>query len=258
MEKDWNPNLYLKFEKERTLPARQLLMSINKIQANRILDIGCGPGNSTRILKENWPNADLIGIDSSSSMIENAKKSDLDVEWIIEDFNNDLAYLGNFDVIFSNAVLQWVPDHNQVIKKSFGMLKTDGVFAAQIPYILNMDIKKVTDEVAQSDKWKRYIKDLWNFYMFTPDYYYNILCKYTDKMSLWESTYYHVMDNHEEIVEWYKATGMRPYFKELPDEKLVEEFTSDVLKIIKNKYVKQSNGKVLFPFRRVFVIAYKI
>ena len=101
MEKDWNPNLYLKFEKERTLPARQLLMSIDRIKANRILDIGCGPGNSTRILKENWPNAHLIGLDSSCSMIENAKKSDLDVEWILEDINNDLAYLGNFDIIFT-------------------------------------------------------------------------------------------------------------------------------------------------------------
>ena len=112
---DWKPSLYLKFEKERTQPAIDLVNRIEIKSPKRIIDIGCGPGNSTKVLQEKWEKAEIIGIDSSSAMIEKAKENYAGIDFIQYDASSDLSFLGKFDIIFSNAAFQWIPDNHLLI-----------------------------------------------------------------------------------------------------------------------------------------------
>src|SRR5436190_16415375 len=112
---DWNPNLYLKFERERTQPVRDLVARIELQNAARILDIGCGPGNSTAVIKNRWPDSVVIGLDQSAAMLERAKKSGLEVQWVQGDADADLSHLGSFDLVVANASLHWLPDHGRLL-----------------------------------------------------------------------------------------------------------------------------------------------
>lgn len=102
---DWKPNLYLSFERERTQPSVDLMTRINLDKPYRIIDIGCGPGNSTNILKLRWPEAELIGLDDSEAMIQQAKEKYKDIKWVLADATGDLSSLGTFDIVFSNAAI---------------------------------------------------------------------------------------------------------------------------------------------------------
>lgn len=255
---DWNPNLYLKFEKERTQPVKDLISRIDKDQPLRIIDIGCGPGNSTRELQNKWPSAQITGLDSSPNMIEKAKKDLPDIEWIVGDAGGDLSYLGKFDIVFSNAAIQWIPNHERLLNKLFSMLKDEGVLAIQIPNVNEMVINVAVENTAKDVKWQGYLNAFdENMFYDMPEFYYDTMSNLTKEIYLWETFYYHVMSSHEEIINWYKSTGMKPFLDKLPTEVLKKEFENDVLNKIKKGYKIQRDGKVLFPFRRIFFIAYK-
>lgn len=253
---DWNPELYLKFEKERTQPARDLISRIRKEDPSSILDIGCGPGNSTAELRKRWSNARIIGLDSSEAMLESAKKDYPGFEWILYDASRDLSHLGKFDIIFSNAVIQWLPDHKSLLKKYFGMLNEGGVLAVQVPNTTFMPINIAVRAAAKEERWREYFKDMRNDLHFEEiSYYYDILSPVTDYVDLWETHYCHIVSGHEAIVEMYKPTGMKPYLSKLNEDEQ-ERFASDVLEKIKKEYTIQKDGRVLFPFRRIFFTAY--
>lgn len=150
---EWNPDLYLKFEKERTQPVKDLISRIEKDNPERIIDIGCGPGNSTMELKKRWPGAFIVGIDSSENMIKKAKLDYPQLEWIVFDANEDLSPLGKFDIVFSNAAIQWMPGHKELVRKFFGMLNDDGVLAVQVPNTEYMPIRAAIRETADEDVW---------------------------------------------------------------------------------------------------------
>ncbi|MFA6697585.1 MAG: methyltransferase domain-containing protein, partial [Eubacteriales bacterium] len=136
----WKPNLYLSFERERTQPSIDLMTRINLDKPYRIIDIGCGPGNSTNILKLRWPEAELIGLDDSEAMIQQAKEKYKDIKWVLADATGDLSSLGTFDIVFSNAAIQWMPNHPALIKNMFKLLNKGGVLAVQVPYTEEMPI----------------------------------------------------------------------------------------------------------------------
>lgn len=254
---DWNPNLYLKFEKERTQPVIDLISRIELDQPNRILDIGCGPGNSTRKLQERWPDAKIIGLDSSANMIEKARKASPDIQWIHADANGDLSTLSTYDVVFSNAAIQWMPNHEVLIPKLFSLVNPIGVLAIQIPEVSKMPMQMAIEETAATKKWQHISIEGDTFTLNEADYYYDLLNKLSDEVYIWETHYYHVMENHQQIIDWYTSTGMKPYLDRLSQDSDKKEFAKDVLNIIKNAYNIQSDGRVLFPFKRVFFIATK-
>jgi len=254
---DWNPNLYLRFEKERTQPVKDLISRIEKAEPARIIDIGCGPGNSTRELKNKWPQAYIVGLDSSPNMLKKARKVSTEIEWIEADGGADLSVLGKFDIVFSNAAIQWIPDHEGLLRKLFFMLNKGGVLAVQIPHVGNMGINKALQAVVTSNKWNRYFKlNTVELVFESPQVYYDILSRLTSVIYLWETHYYHVMENHQSIIDWYESTGMKPYLDRLPDAKLRFEFSGDILKLVEHEYEVQQDGHVLFPFRRIFFTAY--
>src|ERR1051326_235233 len=119
---DWNPELYLRFVNERTQPVKDLVAHIDLQGPTRVLDLGCGPGNSTAVLKHRWPDASVLGLDRSAAMIAKAKSSGLDVQWVHADAGASLTHLGPFDLVVANAALQWLPDHGQLLPRLVQLL----------------------------------------------------------------------------------------------------------------------------------------
>lgn len=254
---DWNPEQYLMFQKERNQPIHDLISHIEIKNPNRILDIGCGPGNSTAALKEYWKEAEVIGIDFSEAMINKARKDYPYIDFIVGDAGNDLSYLGYFDIVFANASLQWLPDHKTLVPKLFQLVCPKGVFAAQIPQFEQMPIAQTIKNTAYSSKWENYFRDFkvgYNFY--SDESYYDYLNEKSSNIALWATKYYHVMENHTNILDMIQSTGLKPYLDKLPME-LHSGFLNEILEGIKVAYPVQSDNRVLFPFERLFVIAYQ-
>ena len=255
---DWKPNLYLEFGKERTQPSVDLVTRIDFDNPKRIIDIGCGPGNSANVLKSRWAQAEIIGLDNSEAMINEAKLKEPDMNWVRADASGDLTELGKFDIVFSNAAIQWMPNHENLLSKLFGMLNNGGVLAVQVPCTKYMPMHTEVVKLTSTDKWKNYFKNMANTYsIHTADFYYNILCGLTREIELWQTDYYHIMKTHSDIVKWFSGSGLRPYLDCLKDNEVKTEFLKEYEKAIKNTYSVQSDGKILFPFTRIFFIAVK-
>jgi trans-aconitate 2-methyltransferase len=255
--KDWNPELYLKFKEERTQPARDLTARINVENPGKIMDVGCGPGNSTHVLSTKWPESEIIGIDSSASMITSARSNYPDLEWRIEDVTR-METEEKYDIIFSNATLQWIEDQKKLIKNLVKMLKNKGALAVQVPQYHTMPISQAIERVSLNKRWKKQTSQANEVFTFhSSDYYYDLLATELETITLWETSYFHVMPSHQNIVEMIKSTGMKTFLEMLdtPEEK--QEFEKDVLKEIAKVYPAQKDNNILFPFKRLFFIGYK-
>lgn len=252
---DWNSTQYLKFESERTQPAIDLVNRINLKNPKKIIDIGCGPGNSTQVLAKKYPNAYILGVDNSENMVATAKKNNPDLDFCMCDVSHELSLLHNdFDIVFSNACIQWVPHHKQLLKDLLGLLNKDGILAVQIPMNYHEPIHQIIGEVCSSQKWKGYFSDPRIFYTLTQGEYFDVLSEISVTFNLWETTYYHVMKSHDDILEWYRGTGLRPYLSVLGDDKKAE-FENDIMDHIVQRYPKQNNGEIIFRFPRFFFMA---
>ena len=254
---DWNPALYLKFERERTQPVRDLVARIEQPEPARLLDIGCGPGNSTAVLKNRWPGAKAVGLDKSPAMIERARQSSSAIEWREMDAAGDLSSLGTFDVALANASLQWLPDHRRLLPRLMQLVADGGALAVQIP---QFDLMPSAHAIAETSRSPDYAEFFANFddelHRLDEREYYDALSGCSRTVELWVTHYYHVLENHAAIVDWVKSTAMRPYLERLPVD-LHPRFSNDVLEKVKRVYPLQADGRVLFIFKRLFFIAYR-
>lgn len=252
---DWNPELYLQFEKERNQPVIDLVSAVRQSAPHRVIDIGCGPGNSTLAIKRRFPDAEIVGLDNSPAMIEKAKSVSGDIEWIQGDAVGDLSALGRFDLVLSNAAIQWMPGHNALLRHLFGLLSDGGELAVQVPKYDEMPLSNMVRETAYSETWKHYFTDFSDgMYYFSSQYYGNALSDLTNSFRMWSTEYYHIMPDHKAILEFIRSTGMRSYLDRLPQSSHTE-FCADVLSRIQNGYPSLDNGNVLFVFKRLFFIA---
>jgi len=254
---DWKPELYLKFEKQRTQPAIDLVSHIDLSAPKRIIDIGCGPGNSTLALKNRWPNAEITGLDSSPAMIAQASKTDRDIQWVCADASSDLSGLGKFDIVFSNAAIQWMPQHEKLLPDLFSMLEDGGVLAVQVPNTTNMPVQTALNSLVHSERWRARLSGENSHSAFFAPFYYDVLSALSSDIDLWETHYYHVMENHHSIVQWYSSTGLRPYLNRLDSVSDQEEFLAEFENALNVAYPIQNDGSVLFPFTRIFFLARK-
>ena len=255
--KDWNPEQYSKFIKERTQPAIDLANKINIKSPQKILDLGCGTGNSSQVLKDRFPFAEIIGVDNSQTMIEQAEKEHSGIKFMLADISGDISSLGSdYDIVFSNACIQWIPDHKSLIPKLMGLLKTGGVLAVQAPMQSEHPVQQLIHKLAFSDKWSRKIKNPRPINTLTQDRYFDILSELTSDFSIWKTVYGHRMPSHQSIVEWYKGTGLRPYLAQLEEEDAAN-FEAELLKMVCQTYSVHSNGEILFKFPRIFFTAVK-
>lgn len=253
---DWQPDLYLKFKNERTQPSVDLVSRIDHIQAKSIIDIGCGPGNSTQILEKKWPESDIVGIDSSPSMIESASSKYPRIKWVVADASTYQSEV-KFDILFSNAVIQWIPEHEKLLSNFHSLLASGGVAALQIPQFWDMPLGKTIDAIANRSRWQPKtagVADLFTIHDYS--FYYDTLSSLFNSVEIWETHYFHALDSHEGMLEMMRSTGLKPYLEKLEAGE-ISDFEEKILEGIRSAYPSQSNGKVLLPFKRLFCLGKK-
>lgn len=251
---DWNSDLYLKFKAQRTQPAIDLAARLEG-EPREIIDLGCGPGNSTRVLKNRFPNAHIVGADSSENMLEKARSENPDLEFALLDIAGDLgAYRGKYDVVFSNACFQWLPNHRELFPRVFELLKSGGVLAAQIPMNYDEPIHKIIQRISESPKWSAKFPEKRIFGTLTIPEYHDVIGSMTSDFELWQTIYCHRMPSIESIIEWYRSTGLRTYLAALSEEEGAE-FVAEISAQLEKEYPMQTNGEIIFRFPRFFFIA---
>ncbi|MGA7234822.1 MAG: methyltransferase domain-containing protein [Bryobacteraceae bacterium] len=256
----WNPEQYLKFAGERTRPCRDLVARVEVWRPLRIIDLGCGPGNSAEVIAQRWPDAAITGFDSSPTMIESARAMRPECEWRTGDIAEWAASTNErFDLVFSNAALQWVGDHASLFPRLFEHVETGGALAVQAPGNYDGTSNRLMRELAASPAWRRWFPDgrakAWHTHDL--DFYYDALAPHAARLDLWASEYWHAMPDAAAIVEFYKGTGLRPYLDVIGDSEERERFLAEYLEKLRPEFPPRSNGLVLFPFRRIFIVAYR-
>lgn len=255
----WDATEYLRFADERTQACRDLAARVGIAKPCRIIDLGCGPGNSTAVLAERWPEAEIIGLDNSQPMIEAARRDFPSVRWIVADiptWTSDRE--GPFDLVLSNAALQWVDDHANVFPRLLTQVAPGGALAVQMPSNFDGPAHRAMRELANSARWKgRFQRNVREWHVHDVPFYYEALAPNAARIDLWETEYIHVMSGAEAVVQWYKGTGLRPFLEALASDDDRSRFTDDYLREMRGIYPARRDGRVLFPFRRLFVIAYR-
>lgn len=254
---DWNSNQYLKFVNERTHPAVDLINRIEFVNPYKIIDIGCGPGNSTNALVSRFTDAYVLGIDYSLNMVKKAKSNYPDVDFKLFDASGDLSALGSdFDIVFSNACIQWLPNHSALLNNMFGLLKNGGILAVQLPDNFDQPIHKIITEVAARNEWSPKFNLPRVFYNLKPEEYYDIISGISENFSIWRTEYFHTMKSCGDIIEWYRSTGLKPYLDVLSESEKAA-FENDVFLEVEKAYPIRKNGCVIFKFPRLFFTAEK-
>jgi len=252
---EWDSELYLRYERERTQPSLDLAAKIPLETPQEIIDLGCGPGNSTRVLRKRWPEARIIGLDSSPAMVEKARQSSADIEWRIGDIQT-WSEPDRFDLIFANASLHWIANHGTLMRRLIDALKPAGILAFQMPALYNQPAAEAVNGLANSPSWQSYrLQERYTLSVHNPSAYYDWLAPVSRQLQIWETVYFHELENHHRMIEFYSSTGLKPYLEGLPSEEHRDRFKSEVLDSYRTLFPAQPNGKVLFPFRRLFVIA---
>jgi trans-aconitate 2-methyltransferase len=256
----WNPDQYLKFAGERTQACRDLAARIALPAPRRVIDLGCGPGNSTEVLTARWPDAELTGFDSSPEMLAAAREALPGVRWILGDIPQWAAG-GDapFDVVFSNAALQWVADHARLFPQLLGRVAPGGAFAVQMPGNHDGPAHRLMREMAVSPSWRFSFSPgrVREWYSHDLNFYCDALTPHAARLDLWETEYMHIFPDAAGIVEWYRGTGMKPFLEALETEADRQRFAAEYLEGVRAIYPPRPDGRVLFPFRRLFLVAYR-
>jgi trans-aconitate 2-methyltransferase len=255
----WSAQQYVTFERERTRPVRDLVAAIRLDGAREVIDLGCGPGNSTEVLAARFPGALISGIDSSAEMIAAArlrlpavKFETLDIEhWVRR------GRAGAADVILANAVLQWVPDHSTLFPALVAHLAPQGVLAVQMPDNLAEPAHRLMREVAAAGPWATKLERAAEARAIVPDakWYFALLSSAGCEVDVWRTTYFHPLPGGAaDMVEWFKGSGLRPFIAPLePDQRA--EYLASYQQALTGAYQALPDGGVLLPFPRLFIVA---
>ncbi len=256
-KRDWDPELYLKFNQERTQPSIDLVARIDFDAPQSIIDIGCGPGNSTQVLAKRWPQSKISGVDNSVAMIQKAGREFPQQTWLLLDAGED-EIPGKYDIVYSNAAIQWIPGHASLLKKFHGLLTGRGLLALQVPLFWDMPLGRAIKAIAKVERWasrmdgasdKLVVRDA--------GFYYDCLAGLFRSISMWQTDYMHRMPSHEAILEMIRSTGLRPYIERLDDEGEKRDFEEQVRQAIQRDYPAQRDGRVIFPFKRLFFMVWR-
>ena len=255
--REWDPDQYLQFKRERTQPSIELVARIQMDDPRTIIDIGCGPGNSTQILLRRWPHADILGLDKSEKMIQKARQDYPHQKWIVGDAST-LETRQTYDIVFSNAAIHWIPEHDVLLRRLFQIVNKNGILAVQVPANQESPLFKSILRVSRSAKWSAFTKGREESITYhDAGYYYGQLALYTKEIVIWETIYYHIMQSHEELIDWYKGTAMKPFLDSLPNDESRDEFKREVLIECQKDYPLQRDRRILYPFKRIFFTARK-
>ncbi len=253
----WNAEHYLKYGDERTRAAADLAARIQLDEPTTIVDLGCGPGNSTQLLCKRWPHANIVGVDNSEEMLRSAKQAFPTQNWMLADIADWRP--GNLlDLLYANAVLHWVPNHHALIPTLFDFVSTRGALAFQIPSSTYPAVRTLIHDISRDSMWNDRMAAPRNaLTMESPSFYYDALVHQASHLDIWETEYNHVMDSKNSILDWIASTGLRPFLAVLDGEDEQQAFLEQLQAGIDDAYDSRVDGKVLYPFRRTFVIAYR-
>ncbi|HLW55250.1 MAG TPA: methyltransferase domain-containing protein [Candidatus Angelobacter sp.] len=255
----WDANLYLKFSGQRGRPAADLVAQIALENPQRIVDLGCGTGNSTEQVQQRWPNADITGVDNSSDMLSQARANHPGWKWV-ESTVEAWEPKGQVDLIFSNACLHWVADHATLFPRLFGYVAPGGAMAVQMPNSYHLPAHTVMHDVAADPRapWAKTIGSVTETYSVKPiAFYYDLLRKQASRLNIWQTEYLQIMDGPEAVLDWVSSTAMRRFTEPLPNDEQRKEFRKRCLERIRLVYPANDQGKTLFPYFRMFVVAYR-
>ncbi|MGV8920870.1 MAG: trans-aconitate 2-methyltransferase [Pseudomonas sp.] len=250
----WSAKQYSAFEQERTRPVRDLVAAITTQNVSVAVDLGCGPGNSTEVLAERFPQAAVTGMDSSDDMLVSAKSRLPTLNFELADIESwDPAQ--RFDVILANASLQWVPDHDALYPRLVSKLNAGGSLAVQTPDNLEEPAHRLAREVAADGPWASKTGAVKLPPRHNASFYYQLLKPHCSSVDVWRTTYHHPLaGGHAAVVEWFKGSALRPYLARLDDAEK-SAFLDSYLTEISKAYPALEDGTVLLPFPRLFVVA---
>jgi trans-aconitate 2-methyltransferase len=255
----WDPSQYLKFSDHRLRPALELLDRVPLTSPKVIYDLGCGSGNITRIIADRWTSATVCGLDHSKEMLQKAASNPSNIHWIeanIPDWSPDETP----DLLYSNATLQWVDGHRDVFPRLIGYLPKGGCLAVQMPLSWSAPSHRlmrktltdggpggtpIGDEALRTAVARKWVEDA--------EVYYDLLSRYTVSLDIWETEYLQVLEGEDPVLEWVKGTGLRPILNGLDDAQR-EVFLATYRERLRETYPVRSDGRTLYPFRRLFIV----
>lgn len=256
----WDPAQYALFSDHRSRPFFDLVGRIGHAAPARVVDLGCGPGELTAVLARRWPDAEVLGIDSSPHMIERAKA--------LEDTPPNLAFtvgdVGDFSpepgtgVVVSNALLQWVPGHQKMIQSWARVLEPGAWLALQVPGNFRSPSHALMRGLAESERWASRLAGVLRYddAVSEPGDYLRLMHGAGLETDAWETTYQHVLQGNDPVLEWVRGTGLRPVLEALSVAE-APEFEARYSALLSEAYPSEPEG-TLFPFRRIFAVGCKV
>ncbi|HEY2271808.1 MAG TPA: trans-aconitate 2-methyltransferase [Jatrophihabitantaceae bacterium] len=248
----WDPDQYGRFATERARPFLDLIARIEAVLPRSVVDLGCGTGELTALLAARWPDATVEGIDSSPEMIEAAQRRASPVRFSLGDVT---SWAGDADVIVSNAALQWVPSHRELLSRWAGSLPAEGWLAFQVPGNFDEPAHALMRSLASSPRWASQLAGVLRHHdaVGSPESYATLLLEAGLRVDVWETTYLHVLSGPDPVLQWLRGTGLRPVLAALSDEDGAA-FSAELAVELRTAYPAAEHG-TLFPFRRVFAVA---
>ncbi|WP_369212066.1 trans-aconitate 2-methyltransferase [Streptomyces flavofungini] len=268
---DWDPAQYLRHADHRARPFADLLARIPELPATaagrppRIADLGCGPGNVTRLLAARWPDAHITGYDNSPRMLAEAAPSAGPtagggrLDFAHADAARWVPAPGTYDLILSNAALQWVPGHPDSFPAWIDALAPGGTFAFQVPGNFDAPSHVLMRELSESARWRERLGGRLRHAdaVLSPGAYLERLAGPGREADVWETTYQHLLPGPDPVLDWVKGTGLRPVLTALADDAAATEaFLAEYAELLRAAYPATAHGTV-FPFRRVFAVVRK-
>ncbi|MFT4265316.1 MAG: methyltransferase domain-containing protein [Nocardioides sp.] len=244
----WDPDRYLAYADERERPFVELLSRVRTERPRSVVDLGCGPGNLTQLLAQRWPDAHVAGVDSSAAMIERARAAHPDVDWQLGDV---AAWRGSADVVVSNATLQWVPGHLELLPRLAAAARDTVAF--QVPGNFDQPSHTLREELAAEEPYREHTRHLAAPSSHDPATYLATLAAQGLDVDAWETTYLHVLEGEDAVFDWISGTSLLPTRAALPSG-LFATFSAELRRRLRAAY-PATDGRVILPFRRIFVVA---
>ncbi len=251
---EWNPAQYLLFSEERVRPALDLMARVPTPRPARIVDLGCGAGNVTTILKHRFPEADVLGIDSSAAMLEKARDAAPNCRFAQADI---AAWEPETtpDLIFSNAALHWTSEHETLFPRLLGLVARGGCLAVQMPAMHDAPLRALQYEVAAEGPWADHLRGIGSAPpILEAGIYWDLLRPRAASLDIWETIYLHPLQGEDAVVQWAMGTSLRPFLDALPAAER-EAFRNAYAEAVRPHYPRRQDGTTLLPFRRLFIIA---
>ncbi len=254
---DWSPERYLRYTAERARPFRDLVARVEHSAPRVVADLGCGPGALTATLLERWPGAFVVGVDASPAMLERARQRARPgrLGFVLADVRSWAPAVAP-DVIVSNAVFHWLPDHGSLLEALLAMLAPDGVLAFQVPANAEAPSHRAVAELVTSPAWRDRLAGARAPGAMALAWYVEHLAERGCSVDAWDTTYVHVLEGEDAVLRWLEGTTLRPVLAALePTERPI--FLEQLGALLREAYPRREWGTP-FPFTRRFVVASRV